>query len=539
MVVAAAQSRLRLSPLAGSAGLDPLTAFARAGEIPAERSSALADAADAAVYLLQHADGFVPFLASDKAWHGAGASAVQDLAFTLSAAASYWRTLLMAGVSASQAQNAVGFALSATSDIFLTIAKFRAARLLWAHALEAAGQDPAPFAFTFAEMSPRILTAYDPHVNLLRGTAAAFAAAIGGADAIALPAFDALRGEITPASHRLARNTGLVLRHEAHLGSVADAAAGSAYVESLTEELASRAWSLLQDVEARGGLLKALESGFIQNDIEKVAKERGGDIARRRQKITGVSAFPDEDDRLGSSRPAAARMESPIAPLQPLPPAGSGERFAALVAAAKDGASLTQLRMASRRVSDILTTRLPAAARDAEPFEALRHRADIALNRIGSRPPIFLANLGKPSDYRARAAWVQSFFAVGGIETVAPEQGFDSVDALAAAFEKSPAPVACLCSSNAGYSAMPGVARALKKAGAVFVYLAGPASLLAKLAAEDASVIDRLLYEGCDALALLEEAHRILRVEDLSEAAQRDAEEQGFDEDLKAAESTF
>ena len=112
--------------------------------------------------------------------------------------------------------------------------------------------------------------------------------------------------------------------------------------------------------------------------------------------------------------------------------------------------------------------------RDAEPFENLRWRADFALEVIGSRPPIFLALLGKPDDYRARANWVQSFFAAGGIEAILPEQGFESLEALAAAFKRSPAPVACLCSSNKGYAAMPGAAAALKKAGAVAVYLAGP-----------------------------------------------------------------
>ncbi len=212
-----------------------------------------------------------------------------------------------------------------------------------------------------------------------------------------------------------------------------------------------------------------------------------------------------------------------------MPPPGKGERFAALVAAAAAGATLFDLRAASRTVRDIAFAPLDAAKRDAEPFEALRRRSDIALSSIGSRPPVFLAALGKPDEYRARANWVQGFFAAGGIEVLAPAESFDTIDALAEAFRQSPAPAACLCASNATYAAMPGAASALKKAGAVLVYLAGPASTLKSLDAADKTAIDRLIYEGCNALAVLQEAQRVLCVEELSQAADLEAEEAGFE----------
>jgi methylmalonyl-CoA mutase len=124
---------------------------------------------------------------------------------------------------------------------------------------------------------------------------------------------------------------------------------------------------------------------------------------------------------------------------------------------------------------------------------------------------------------------VQSFFAVGGIEVVVPEQVFEDVQSLAASFRQSPAPVACLCSSNKVYASMAGAASALKKAGAVLVYLTGPATVLKDLAPQDQIAVDRLLYEGSNALALLEEAHRALRVEELTSAAELEAEEEGFE----------
>ncbi len=516
--------------LTGSAGFDPLTAFALSGELPADRSALFADYADAAFDLRKRCPSFIPFLASGVAWNGAGGSAVEELGFTLAAGVSYWRALVQSGMPNSESARCIGFALTASCDIFITIAAFRAIRLLWARALDAAGEKPNPDLLLLAKMSPRILSAYDPHVNLLRGTAAAFGAAIGGATGVEVLPFDGASGGATAFSRRLARNTSLVLQHEAWLSAVADPAAGSNYVEALTGRLATGAWALFREVEGLGGLPAALESGFVAEKLRRPAEMQERAIAHRQEKITGVSVFPNLSE-IAPAEPAIALTEAGLAPTSEwtLPPPGEGERFAALAAAAAAGATLSDLRMACRNVSDIAMAPLDAEGRDAEPFEILRQRADIALASIGSRPPIFLAPLGKPGDYRARANWVQSFFAAGGVEVLVPEEGFDSVEALAAAFRQSPAPAACLCSSNQGYASLAGYASALKKAGAVLVYLAGPASVLNALAEPDKSAIDRLIYEGCNALALLQEAQRVLRVEELSVAAGLEAEEEGFE----------
>jgi methylmalonyl-CoA mutase len=516
-----------------SAGFDPLTAIAISGEAPAESSAVLADYVDAAFYIRAHFPAFVPFLASGHAWNGAGGTAVQELAFTLAAGASYWRALAHAGMPLAESARCIGFSLTASADIFLTIAKFRAMRLLWARALEAAGEKPASNLLLLAKMSRRILSAYDPHVNVLRGTAAAFGAAIGGAAGVEILPFDSTAGNATPLARRLARNTSLILQEESYLAAVADAAAGSAYVESLTEKLAVNAWALFREVEARGGLAAAIENGFIQGELQLKAQERARSIAHRQDKITGVSVFPN----LSESPAASGRTDSrsagarhPFAGLLPaLPASAKGERFDALVAAARGGTPLSGLRAASRRVTSIVAPPLNISARDAAPFETLRERADVALGMIGSRPPIFLALLGEPGGYRARASFAQSFFAAGGIETIRPDEAFGSAEALAAAFKQSPAPAACLCASNAAYASMPGAAAALKKAGAVAVYLAGPASILETLDPQDSASVDRLIGEGCNALALLQEAQVFLRVEELSAAAEEEAAEDGFE----------
>ncbi len=517
--------------LAGSAGFDPLTVFALSGELPADRRALFADYADAAFYLREHAPSFVPFLASGHAWNGAGGSATEELGFALAAGVTYWRALAQAGMPVSEAARCIGFSLSASSDIFLTIAAFRAMRLLWARALAAAGESPNPDLLLLAKMPTRILTAYDPHVNMLRATAAAFGAAIGGAAGIEVLPLDEAAGNATELTRRLARNTGLVLKEETWLPAVADPAAGSAYVESLTGELAARAWALFREVEAQGGLAAALENGFVAEKLRRPADMQERAIARRKEKLTGISEFPNLSEVAPTPDLAPGRIESASALSSELalPVPEKGERFAALVAAAAADATLSDLRAASRTVRDIAFAPLNAAKRDAEPFEALRRRSDAALSSIGSRPPIFLAALGKPDEYRARANWVQGFFAAGGIDVLAPAEGFDTVEALVEAFKQSPAPAACLCASNAVYGAMPGAAAALKRAGAVLVYLAGPASILKTLDTQDKTAVDRLIYEGCDALAVLQEAQRVLCVEELSEAADLEAEEAGFE----------
>ncbi len=519
--------------LKGSAGFDPLTAFAVSGERPAQKAALLTDYVDAAFYIREHSPAFVPFLASGHAWDGAGGSSTEELAFTLAAAVSYWRALAEAGMPRGPAADCIGFSLSATADIFLTIAKFRGLRLLWARALEAAGEKPHATLLLLARMPERILTAYDPNVNLLRGTAAAFGAAIGGASGIEILPFDSASGSPAGFSRRLARNTSLILKEESYLAAVADAAAGSAYLETLTEELAASAWALFRKVEAKGGLAAAIESGFIENELRGKAGQRERAIACRQAKITGVSVFPNAAERAPYPDIVASPDTESLHPfagrLPALPAAGKGERFAALAEAARAGAGLHELRNASRRVASVAAPALEISMRDAEPYENLRQRADFALEVIGSKPPIFLALLGKPADYLARANWVQSFFAAGGIEAILPDQGFESLETLAAAFKRSPAPVACLCSSNKVYASMPGAASALKKAGAVAVYLAGPAQILETADPADAIAIDRLIYEGCNALAILEEAQSALKVAELAAAAGEEEVEEIFE----------
>ena len=217
-----------------------------------------------------------PLAAADgRIVHNAGGSEVQELAYTLAVAVAYLRALEGAGLALEAARGMIEFRLSADADQFLTVAKFRALRLLWARVGEACGLAPKP-AFVSAETAWRTMTRRDPWVNMLRTTIATFSAGIGGADAVSVLPFTAALGLPDRFARRIARNTQLLLLEESNLAKVADPAAGAGGIEDLTDKLCRAAWTLFQEIEAAGGAPAALEKGLIQDKIAKLlgAKER-------------------------------------------------------------------------------------------------------------------------------------------------------------------------------------------------------------------------------------------------------------------------
>jgi methylmalonyl-CoA mutase len=517
----------------GCAGLGTIAIIAAHGLIPAERRLIMADSVDAATYLRDKGCGLRPFLASGRAWHQAGGSAREELAYTLAAGVSYCRALMDAGWPAGEAANAVQFCLTADADLFVTAAKFRAMRALWSRVCEVAGFPSAPPPL-IAEMSFRSVTERDPHVNILRGTAATFGAAMGGAEGVLLIPFNTRHGTPDAFSRRLARNTQLILQEEAHLGRVADAAGGSWYIETLTHTLAVRAWEEFRRVEAAGGLVSALEQGLVMRALNDVRLRRQQNIARGRDKITGVSSYANLREQPVFSRPEDRAIDlgalDEDSDIPALPDAGRGKRFAAMVAAAHSGATIKGLERAGEMLMERFDFIPPTSERAAEAFERLRAASDRAMSRVRVRPPVFLANIGRLADYNAAATWAQNFFAAGGLE-IMDEGGYADLAALTRKFQRSPAPIACICGSAKTLSALPGVAVTLKKAGAVAVYIAASREMLSVLADEDKRAIDRIIYEGCDAVKILSELHETMRVTELGNA---ETEEYDDEDDLPA-----
>jgi methylmalonyl-CoA mutase len=410
-----------------------------------------------------------PFaLADGRAVHDAGGSEAQELAFALAAAVAYLRALEAGGIALGVARAAISFRLVADADQFLTLAKFRALRLLWARIEESCGLTPRPV-FIAAETAWRMLTRRDPYVNMLRATMATFSAGLAGADSITVLPHTLALGLPDAFARRAARNTQLVLLEESNLAKVADPAAGSGGIETLTEQLCDAAWALFQEIEKAGGVFAALEQNLIQKKVAATRAMREANIARRKEVLTGASEFPNLHETL-----VAVLDATPIA----LAPDGEPKiTFDALV----------PMRLAA-------------------PFEQLRDRSDEILKKAGARPKVFLANLGTPADFTARATFAKGFFETGGIKAIDTE-GFSDPAALATAFKTSGTALACLCSSDKVYAEhAAAAAKALQAAGARHIYLAGrpgEQEVLFRTAG-----VNDFVFAGGDALAALQDAYK-------------------------------
>jgi len=418
-----------------------------------------------------------PFLVADgRAIHNAGGSEAQELGFVLAVATAYLRALEGCGIGLEEARAMIWFRLTADADQFLSIAKLRALRRLWARIEETCGLPAAPV-FISAETAWRMMTRHGPYVNMLRATIAVFSAALGGADAVSVLPFTLARGLPDRFARRTARNAQLVLLAESHLAKVADPAAGAGVIEDLTEQLCVAAWALLQEIERTGGAAAALEQGLIQKKVGHVRAARQAALARRTDMLTGTSDYVELDE------PAVAVLD--VAPVTP----------AALPVAVK--------------LEPLPCIRLAA------PFEELRDASDRMLAQTGARPKIFLANLGVPADFSPRASFAGNFFAAGGIVAVTNDGFAPSVAAgapaatdlaaLVAAFKGSGTALACLCGSDDAYGREAvATARALTAAGAAHLYFAGRPTREAELVAAG---IGTFIHAGCDAVTVLRAAH--------------------------------
>lgn len=509
LIALAQRRKVALQALSGSLGIDPLATLASHGSLPVSLESALADAGEVALWTQRNAPGLRAVTVDTSCYHEAGADASTEVALALATGIEYLRALTRAGLAIDEAAQQIDFRFSIGRDFFVEIAKLRAARRAWARVVEAAGgSSRAQIMVVEARTSQRTKTQRDPWVNLLRGTAESFSAAVGGADAITTHSFDTVLGGTDGFGERLARNTQHLLRHESNLHRVVDPAGGSWYVESMTESLAQRAWQRMQSIERSGGMARALIEGSVQQELKGVLEGERKAVEQRKIPIIGVNEFPHvREEKLTRraagieraderARRAAEQSSSALSSLKTEP----GARFTSALECVARGAAFGALRTAlsggpPAHCTPLLRERL------AQPFEALRDRADRALDKSGRRPSVFLANLGPIPEHKARATYAQNFFEAGGFSTVLND-GFATPEAAAAAFTASGAEVAVLCSSDSVYEQLAEpTARALQQSGARAVVLAGNPG--PREAAYRAAGVTDFVFVGTNAVDLL------------------------------------
>ncbi len=515
-----------LKTLRGTACFDPLSALASGGGIGYSLDNVYRQMADLVAWKTEHAPQFRPIAVTASPYHDAGAHAVQELAFSLATAVTYLRELDARGIGIDEAAASMQFLFSVGRHMFLEIAKLRAARMLWARVVEASGgSENSRTMFIHARSSAFTKTVRDPWVNLLRSTAECFSSVVGGADSIATMPFDETLGTPDAFSRRIAANTQNVLQEESNLHKVVDPAGGSWYIETVTRQMAEAAWTLFQDIENRGGMAEAIGSGWVAEQVEATWSGRKKAIAKRKDAITGVSEFPNLQEKPIEKKPidfeGLYKSASETLPekrkealesgtldklgdvlADPSPEPGSLTQ--AVVEAFSGGATVGQVAALLR--GDDTGTQAPAlgSRRAAEPFEHLRDASDIWLATHGERPKIFLANMGTIPEHKARAMFSANFFEAGGLESVSND-GFSNAEDAAAAFKESGANAAVICSTDKKYpEVVPEVAPKLAELGAKFIVLAGkPADAEKETLYRDAGV-NVFIHLGCDVLGTLE-----------------------------------
>ncbi|MER5266806.1 methylmalonyl-CoA mutase family protein [Actinosynnema sp. NPDC002837] len=495
------------SEVRGNVGADPLGVQARTGR-PADLA-ALTDL----LGKTREFPGLRLVVVDGLPFHEAGGSDAQELGASLAAGVAYLRHLTEAGLDVAEAVRLLEFRYAATADQFSTIAKFRAARRLWARVTEVAGA-PSP-QLQHAVTSPAMMTRRDPWVNMLRTTVACFGAGLGGADAVTVLPFDHAIGLSDDFARRIARNTQSLLLEESKLAAVIDPAGGSWYVERLTDDLARAAWAWFREIEAAGGLPAAFD--LVGDRIAATWDRRRANLADRTDALTGVSEFPNlgeqpvvrppapedrpapEDSSAPEDRPTPEVRPAPGGPSAPGEPREPGQANGRAAQESPSGDPRSSFSQKGPTISGPRTRPLPRI-RYAQDFEALRDAADAS----PERPKVFLATLGPVAAHTARAAFAANLFQAGGIET--PDAGpTGTVDDVVAKFRESGARIACLCGSESSYAELAApVARALREAGAERILLAGKKS--------DAE-IDEYVFTGCPALDVLEHTFESLGVQ--------------------------
>ncbi|MDR2890597.1 MAG: acyl-CoA mutase large subunit family protein [Alistipes sp.] len=392
-------------------------------------------------------------------FNASGSTIVQELAFTLAVGHEYLVRLMENGLSADRAAEVLRFSMAVSSNYFMEIAKFRAARMLWANIVNQYGpaSDCPAKMFTHAVTSKWNQTAYDPHTNMLRGTTEAMSAAIAGVDSLEVTPFDAAFETPTDFSRRIARNVQLLLKHESHFDQVVDPSGGSYYIETLTNNIADEAWKLFRQVEEKGGYVAAFKAGFITAAVEASAAAKDKAVATRRTILLGANQYPNFTETAGENLTAKAVRPAGCDP--DCKCAEGGECTCAPDCDCKNGGVCTCGKTVLRPY------------RGSMPFERIR----LATDKSGKTPTAFMLTCGTLAMARARAQFACNFFACAGIRVV-DNTFFASVDEGVKAALAAKADIVVICASDDDYTALAPEAHKLLGGKAILVVAGAPAS---------------------------------------------------------------
>jgi len=467
-----------LEKVCGYVAMDPLGTLICEGTLSFSLKIVYNMMASLTAWTQKHAPRLRTIAVQGDSYHNSGGSAVQGLAFVIATAVEYLREMVDRGLAVDDVAPHIQFVFSIGTTFFMEIAKLRAARIVWAKVVKAFGGNENSQKMTMhVRTTFRNKTIHDPYVNMLRTTTEAFAAVIGGCDSMHIGCFDEPIRLADEFSRRIACNTHTILKEETHLNEVIDPAGGSWYIEKLTDEVARKAWMLFQEVEQKGGMAKAIELGFPQEQIARTASQRDNNLSTRKDVLIGTNMYPNLNEKLlepGSAGVSPAPSDG--AGVQDLSCSGVQNLFCPgvqdlscqieiLIKAALDGASLSDISKALCPEEETAPKVQPVRVhRGAEMFEALRAATEAYKTKTGARPKVFLANMGPILQHKVRADFSSGFFEIGGFEMISND-GFQTVEEAANAAIASEAPVVVICSTDETYpQIVPPLTRKIKAA---------------------------------------------------------------------------
>lgn len=452
----------------GAIESDPVDFLAREGYLPITLEKIYDETAISAKWALCNYPCLRTIGVSSLHYHNSGANIVQEIGCSLSAAVEYIKQMLKRGLSISDISKSIRFTFGIGPLYFIEVAKLRALKILWSSIIDAFGGDEdAKKIFIHARTSYNNQTVYDPYVNMLRTTTEAFSAIVGGIDSLHTNWFDETIGLPDEFSRRIARNTQIILNEESHLNQLIDPVGGSYFVENLTDEIARKSWAYFQEIEKRGGILRALESGFIQEEIEKTVNEKRTNFAKRRTTQIGINAYAnikeekaeykgkDYSDIIrkrylkNSKKKSKKDYEDFLKKLNI--DVNSENLFKYSSEAIKKGATIFEVASSLRRDSGKeINIRPLKVYRTSEIFEELRNASLEYKRKNGVLPKVFLLPMGPLKQNKARADFSKGFFEIGGFEAVSTQR-FHTIEAATDAGIKSNSRIIVICSTDETY----------------------------------------------------------------------------------------
>ena len=519
------ETRTSLMNIKGSITSDPYEYLLTKGDLPISLKQIFDEMKLATELMIKSNSPIKTIGVSGIPFNNAGANAVQELAFVLATAVEYLNEMIERGLKADDVAKRIKFTFGIGSFYYMEVAKLRAARLLWSKILEAYEvKEDNQKIFIHGKTSQFNQTYFDPFVNSLRTTTEAFSAIVGGVDSIQTNPYDESFNMSDDFSKRLARNTQIILKEESHLDQVIDPAGGSYFVEKLTDDIANAAWKLFQTIEEKGGMLKAIQSGFAQDEIAKIADVKKKDFAKRKSILVGTNMYTNPKEEMTVIKKTdlnavyKKRVEyiqkyringdnkkhsSILDKLQKIADTKSYDLIDSTVDAFLEGASLGEVSKSIRTSSEKGISVTPLKQfRLSEMFEELRIASENFKMKTGSKPKIFLATMGPIKQFKGRADFSRAFFEVGGFEIIYPN-GFATTDEAVKSAIDSKAQVVVICSTDDTYPELvpPIVKRIKEKSKDVAVILAGyPKD---QIEGHKKSGVDDFIYLGADAHLVL------------------------------------